>query len=146
MAAGLGLDLAQWHREVNAIQSAGIDCGTRALSAAPVSVPTSGDPALLAGQGPNPFNLAYLREQREALARALTQLGDRDRQIVTLYYYRGLTMQEIANRMKVDASRVSQLHAAAMVRLKAEVDSLLHSPRARLATSGLRSWAAGAGA
>jgi len=147
MAAGAGVNLAQWHRELNEIQSAGIDCSARALSAAPVSVPTSADPALLAGDGPNPFDLAYRREQRETLARALTRLGERDRQIVTLCYYRGLTMQEIANRMKVDASRVSQLHAAALVRLKAEVASsrqttTLHGE----AKPGPRAMAAGAGA
>jgi RNA polymerase sigma factor for flagellar operon FliA len=146
MAARMGVNVAQWHRELNAIQSAGIDCSARALSAAPVSVPTSADPALLAGDGPNPFDLAYRREQREALARALTQLGERDRQIVTLYYYRGLTMQEIANRMKVDASRVSQLHAAALVRLKADVSSLIHSTHAGSAKAATRSMAAGSGA
>ena len=146
MAAGLGVNVAQWHRELNAIQSAGIDCNARALSAAPVSVPASADPALLAGDGPNPFDLAYRREQREALACALTQLGERDRQIVTLYYYRGLTMQEIADRMNVDASRVSQLHAAALVRLKADVSSLIHSAHAGSAKAAPCSMAAGGGA
>jgi len=145
MAAGMKLNLAQLHRELNEIQSAGIDCGARVLSAAPVSVPASADPALLAGDGPNAFDLANRREQRETLARALTRLGERDRQIITLYYYRGLTMKEIAVRMNVDASRVSQLHAAALVRLKAKVDCMLHPPLVRRAASGTRSMAAGAG-
>ncbi len=146
IAAALGMNLAQWQRELNRMQSAGIDCGARALSAAPTSLPTSADPALLAGDGPNPFDHSYRREQREILARALAQLRERDRQIMTLYYERGQTMQEIANLMKVDASRVSQIHAAALIRLKATADCLLHPPRARLTTSGLRSMAAGAGA
>jgi RNA polymerase sigma factor for flagellar operon FliA len=146
MAAGAGVNLAQWHRELNEIQSAGIDCGARALSAARISVPTSADPALLAGDGPNPFDICCRGEQREILSQALSELGERDRRIITLYYRCGLTMQEIAFRMNVDASRVSQLHAAALVRLKATADCLLHSPRARSATSGLRSMAAGLGA
>ena len=146
MAAGMELDLAQLHRELNEIQSAGIDCGARALSSAPVSVQTSADPALLAGDGPNPFDLAYRREQRETLARALAKLRERDRHILTLYYERGLTMQEIANRMNVDASRVSQLHAAALVRLKADISSMIHSTHKGSAKAATRAMAAGGGA
>ena len=146
MAARMGVNVAQWHRELNAIQSAGIDCSARVLSAAPVSVPTSADPALLAGDGPNPFDLAYRREQRETLARALAKLRERDRHILTLYYERGLTMQEIANRMNVDASRVSQLHAAALVRLKADISSMIHSTHAGSAKAATRSKAMGGGA
>ena len=146
MAAGLGMTLAQWHHELNEIQSAGIDCGARTLSAGPTFMQTSVEPAFLAGDASNAFDLCYLREQREILALSLSQLRERERQIITLYYQRGLTMQEIASRMKLDASRVSQLHAVAVVRLKAKVDSLLHSHDARSAASGTRSMAAGTGA
>ena len=145
MAVGLGMNLAQWHRELSEMQSAGIDCGTRTLSAGPTTAPASCDTALLAGDGPNPFDICSRGEQRKILSQALSELGERERQIITLYYKRGLTMQEIAVRMNVDASRVSQLHAAAMVRLKAKVDCMLHPPRARRAASGTRSMAAGAG-
>ena len=55
-------------------------------------------------------------------------------------------MQEIASRMKLDASRVSQLHAVAVVRLKAKVDSLLHRGQAETPETGGLSLAAGAGA
>jgi RNA polymerase sigma factor for flagellar operon FliA len=48
MAAAQGMNLAQWHRELNEIQSAGHDCGPRTLSAAPSSAPASIEPAFLA--------------------------------------------------------------------------------------------------
>jgi RNA polymerase sigma factor FliA len=145
MAAGMELNLAQLNRELNEIQSAGIDCGARALSAGPTTPPASSDTALLAGDGPNPFDICCRGEQREILSQALSELGERERQIITLYYRCGLTMQEIALRMTVDASRVSQLHAAALIRLKAKVDCMLHPPLVRRAASGTRSMAAGAG-
>jgi RNA polymerase sigma factor for flagellar operon FliA len=107
---------------------------------------TSVEPAFLAGDASNAFDLCYLREQREILALSLSQLRERERQIITLYYQRGLTMQEIASRMKVDASRVSQLHAAALVRLKAKVDSLIHRGQVETSETGGLSLAAGAGA
>lgn len=74
----------------------------------------------------------------------ISRLGERERTIIVLYYQCGLTMQEIASRMKVDASRVSQLHAAALVRLKEGVASLLNSTQVGSAKSGARSMAAGA--
>ena len=146
MAAGMGMTVAQWHHELNEIQSAGIDCGARTLSAGPTFMQTSVEPAFLAGDYSNAFDLCYLREQREILALSLSQLRERERQIIILYYQRGLTMQEIATRMKVDASRVSQLHAAALVRLKAKVDSLLHRGQTETSETGGLSLAAGAGA
>jgi len=146
MAAGLGMTLAQWHHELNEIQSAGIDCGARTLSAGPTFMQTTVEPAFLAGDDSNAFDLCYLREQREILSLSLSQLRERERQIITLYYQRGFTMQEIATRMKVDASRISQLHAAALVRLKAKVDSMLHRAQAETSETEGLSLAAGAGA
>jgi RNA polymerase sigma factor for flagellar operon FliA len=66
--------------------------------------------------------------------RALLRLRERERQIITLYYREELTMKQIAERLKVDESRISQLHSAAVVRLKAAVESHLQSRHA--ATSG----------
>ena len=146
MATGMGMTVAQWHHELNEIQNAVIDFGARALSAGPTFMQTSVEPAFLAGDASNAFDLCYLREQREILALSLSQLRERERQIITLYYQRGLTMQEIASRMKVDASRVSQLHAAALVRLKAKVDSLIHRGQVETSETGGLSLAAGAGA
>ena len=54
-------------------------------------------------------------------------------------------MQEIASRMKVDASRVSQVHAAAPVRLKAGVASLLRSTHTEAQNLALARWQRGLG-
>jgi RNA polymerase sigma factor for flagellar operon FliA len=119
------MNLAQWHRELNELQSAGLDCGARTLSAAPTSAQASIEPAFLASDDPNPFDLCYRNEQLEILDRAVSRLQERQRQIVTLYHKQGLTMRQVAELMRVDESRISQLHAAAMVQLKANVGSLL---------------------
>jgi hypothetical protein len=55
-------------------------------------------------------------------------------------------MKQIALLMHVDESRVSQLHSAALIRLKARVDSLLHPTKLGTSESGIRSMAAGAAA
>ena len=146
IAAALGMNLAQWHRTLNEIQSVGFDFGARTLSAGPTTKRPSAEPALLAGDDADPFDLCYRREQREILGRALSHLRERERQIITLYYQQELTMKQIADRMNVDESRVSQLHSAALVRLKASVNSLLHPRQANKAAGpATLSMAVGAG-
>ena len=143
MAAVQGMNLAQWHRELNELRSAGLDCGSRTLSAAPTSAKASIEPAFLAGDDPNPFDLCYRNEQLEILDRAVSLLQERDRKIVTLYHRVGLTMREVADLMSVYESRISQLHAAALVRLKTNVDSLLHSGQAETSEANTLRLAAG---
>jgi DNA-directed RNA polymerase sigma subunit (sigma70/sigma32) len=53
-------------------------------------------------------------------------------------------MKQIADRLNVDESRVSQLHSAALVRLKARVNSLLHPRQAQTSATAMLSMAAGA--
>ena len=144
IAAALGMNLAQWHHTVNEIRSVGFDFGARILSAGPTSKRPSAEPALLADNNADPFDLCYSREKREILGRALSQLRERERQIITLYYEEDLTMKQIADRLNVDESRVSQLHSAALVRLKARVNSLLHPRQAQTSATAMLSMAAGA--
>jgi RNA polymerase sigma factor for flagellar operon FliA len=146
MGAAQGMNLAQWHCELNEIQRAVLDCGTQALSAGPSAIRRSVEPDFLAGDDPDPFELCYLHEQRQILNRALSTMRERDQQIVTLYHRQGLTMRQVAALLSVDESRISQLHAAALVRLKASVDSQLRPRQAETSEAGTLPIAAGAGA
>ena len=146
IAATLGMNLAQWHSTLNEIQSVGFDFGARTISAGPTSKRPSVEPALLVGDDADPFDLCYRREQHEILGRALSHLRERERQIITLYYQQELTMKQIAERINVDESRVSQLHSAALARLKATVNSLQHPRQANKANgTATLSMAVGAG-
>ena len=119
------MSLGQWHSALNEIQSVGIDCGSRVLSAGPTTKLQSTDPELLIDGGDNPFDLCYHREKLEILGRAISCLPERERQVISLHS-QGLTMKQIAQLMHVDESRVSQIHSGALVRLKACANSLLH--------------------
>lgn len=146
MAAALRLNLGGWHQALNEIQSMGLDCGSRVLSAGPTKTLPSADPELLIDGRDSPFDLSYRREQREILAKALSFLRGREREIITLHDQHGLTMKQIAARMRVDESRISQIHSAALARLKASVDSLLHPRPAEASKPHPLAMAAGAGA
>jgi RNA polymerase sigma factor for flagellar operon FliA len=134
MAAALGMELAQWHRALNVVQAAGPDFVQRVLTAAPPFTQPSADPALLADDsstaGPSPFDLCFRRERRDILCRAVSCLREREQQVITLYYEEELTMKQIAGRLEVDESRVSQIHSAALARLRMSIGSLLHPRRA----------------
>jgi RNA polymerase sigma factor for flagellar operon FliA len=64
-------------------------------------------------------------ELREALAGAIGKLPERERTVITLYYYEELTLREIGEVLGVTESRVSQLHTKAILRLKAKLHGSL---------------------
>jgi RNA polymerase sigma factor for flagellar operon FliA len=57
-------------------------------------------------------------ETRYMLADAVNRLPDRDRLVVTLYYYEGLTLAEIGKVLTVTESRVCQIHTKAVMSLR----------------------------
>ncbi|MFL5929637.1 MAG: RNA polymerase sigma factor WhiG [Gaiellaceae bacterium] len=71
--------------------------------------------------GPNPQSALDETEMREAIADAISRLPEREKLVVTLYYYEELTLREIGEVLGVTESRVSQLHTKAILRLKARL-------------------------
>jgi len=63
-------------------------------------------------------------ELEERLADAISQLPERERMVMTLYYYEEMTMREIGMALGVVESRVSQVHASAVVHLRAALRDL----------------------
>jgi RNA polymerase sigma factor for flagellar operon FliA len=60
-------------------------------------------------------------DNRRQLAGAIEQLTERDRIVVTLYYFENLTLAEIGKVLGVTESRVCQLHTRAVLRLRAKL-------------------------
>jgi len=60
-------------------------------------------------------------ETRAALMHAVKDLAERDRIIIALYYFEGLTLSEIGQVLGVTESRVSQLHTRAALALQAKL-------------------------
>ncbi|WP_370084119.1 RNA polymerase sigma factor WhiG [Streptacidiphilus sp. MAP12-16] len=69
----------------------------------------------------NPVEVAESREVRRLLARAINTLPDREKTVVSLYYYEGLTLAEIGQVLGVTESRVSQIHTKAVLQLRAKL-------------------------
>lgn len=69
----------------------------------------------------DPVEIAEGREVRRLLARAINTLPEREKTVVTLYYYEGLTLAEIGNVLGVTESRVSQIHTKSVLQLRAKL-------------------------
>jgi RNA polymerase sigma factor for flagellar operon FliA len=63
-------------------------------------------------------------ELEDRLADGIAHLPDRERLVMTLYYYEEMTMREIGLALGVVESRVSQVHASAVVHLRAALKDL----------------------
>ncbi|MGX7824927.1 FliA/WhiG family RNA polymerase sigma factor [Actinokineospora sp. 24-640] len=61
------------------------------------------------------------QDNRRLLAAAIARLSERDRIVVTLYYFENLTLAEIGRVLGVTESRVCQLHTRAVLRLRAKL-------------------------
>jgi RNA polymerase sigma factor FliA len=72
-------------------------------------------------EAPDPQGALSQTELREAIADAIARLPEREKLVVTLYYYEELTLREIGEVLGVTESRVSQLHTKAILRLKARL-------------------------
>jgi len=81
-------------------------------------------------------------EMEQRLTDAIQNLPDRERLVMTLYYYEEMTMREIGLALGVVESRVSQVHASAVVHLRAALRDL--AARGTFDRAKLRKTAAGA--
>ncbi|MEN6312946.1 MAG: FliA/WhiG family RNA polymerase sigma factor [Clostridiaceae bacterium] len=62
-----------------------------------------------------------LSELRDILGDSIEKLPDKEKMVLSLYYYDELTLKEISAIMKVSESRVSQLHTKAIMRLRSKL-------------------------
>jgi RNA polymerase sigma factor FliA len=71
----------------------------------------------------DPVTMFETEEVKHILAGAIERLPERERVVITLYYYEGLTLKEIGKVLGVTESRVSQLHTKAVLRMRAKLHS-----------------------
>jgi RNA polymerase sigma factor for flagellar operon FliA len=85
--------------------------------------PQSGDNLKLkdiiqGSQDQEPDNVYAYQEMMEVLGTAIDKLGDKEKIVVSLYYYEDLTLQEIGEVLELTTARISQIHTKAIFRLR----------------------------
>ncbi len=69
----------------------------------------------------NPVEAVEAEEMKTILAESIERLSERERTVIALYYYEGLSLKEIGQILGVTESRVSQMHTKAVLRLRARL-------------------------
>jgi RNA polymerase sigma factor FliA len=90
-------------------------------------------PAALVPSEPDSPDRAYEKlETRDRVRAAIQSLPSRERKVIGLYYYGEVTMKEIGAEIGVNESRVSQLHARAIRRLREALGAIGHQQIAEM--------------
>lgn len=121
IAAELGMELGQYQQLLGELK--GLEIGTLHVE----HCDDSGEEEL--AYIPNkpeedPLFCCLKNEMQARLASAVDQLPERERLVMSLYYYEEMTMKEIGAALGVVESRVSQIHASAVLRLRSFLGSL----------------------
>ena len=100
--------------DIGSLQSEGDDFGGETLV-----------PARAGSEEEDPYHHALRSEMTGLLERAIGELPEREREVLALYHFEELTMKEIGAVLGIGESRVSQIHAAALLRLRVRLPELL---------------------
>jgi len=121
IAAEMGLELEEYQQLLGDLK--GLEIGTLHVE----RNQNSGEEELAYVPGKpeeDPLFRCLRGELEERLADAIANLPDRERLVMTLYYYEEMTMREIGLALGVVESRISQVHASAVVHLRAALRDL----------------------
>jgi len=125
IAEYLDIDLSELQslmNEINSVQMTSLQGATESDS----DGVWCADPIQTISDSPemSPFAVCAREETRSQLARAIDNLPEKERLVVSLYYVEELTMKEIGGIIGVNESRVSQIHSKAMGRLRGSLGHL----------------------
>ncbi|NOT54513.1 MAG: FliA/WhiG family RNA polymerase sigma factor [Deltaproteobacteria bacterium] len=117
MASELGVALTEYYRVDQKVSEASLLSLEDLTSASEEEWrKTQDDFSMRSSQ--DPFASVEGKELVEKLAESIETLSERERMIVTLYYYEELTLREIGEILNLTEGRICQIHAQAVVRLQ----------------------------
>ncbi len=73
----------------------------------------------------NPLSQLSMKSVKETVAESIESLPERQRLVLSLYYYEDMNLKEIGQILRVTESRVSQLHAQAISRLRSKLNTFV---------------------
>ncbi len=69
----------------------------------------------------NPLSILMELDQKKAMARLIDELPEKEKMVLSLYYWEELTMKEVGAVLGLTESRVCQLHSKVLIRLKTKI-------------------------
>jgi RNA polymerase sigma factor for flagellar operon FliA len=102
--------------DIESLQSSAEDSGGEPLD------------SLARSEDEDPYQQALRSEMSSLLELAITELPAREREVLALYHFQELTMKEVGEVLCIGESRVSQIHSAALSRLRAKLLEIVAKP------------------
>jgi len=65
------------------------------------------------------------KEKKQLLVEVIDSLPEKERMVITLYYYEGLLLKEIADILQVTESRVSQIHSKVLAKMRSRLEKVI---------------------
>ena len=126
MCSELGINQEEFHDLINKAKSVSV------LNIDDSASFNKGDKKLISGlmedsQSSNPFTAVANKNSREKIKEGIGQLPEKQRLVLSLYYYEDLNLKEIGQVLDVTESRVSQLHTQAIMKLKVKLKTTFDS-------------------
>jgi RNA polymerase sigma factor for flagellar operon FliA len=75
-------------------------------------------------RAPSPLESVESEEMKEILAESINKLPEREKIVITLYYYEGLTLAQIGQVLGVTESRVCQMHTKAVLAMRGKINEV----------------------
>jgi RNA polymerase sigma factor for flagellar operon FliA len=125
----LGLELEEFHQlldETKAVSLVALE--GRKIGSSNLGLAESDLPEVLQDENVrDSFLEVHFAELQEIMVRAIESLPDKEKLLISLYYYEELTMKEIGEIMGYTESRISQLHTQAVYRLRHKLREYAHN-------------------
>lgn len=124
VSQALGMELEEFYqlldetKSISLVELEGVFKGARSA----LELPDTELPEILLDEKiRDPFLALHFSELQDIMVKAIDALPDKEKLLISLYYYEELTMKEIGQIMGYTESRISQLHTQAMIRLRAKL-------------------------
>jgi RNA polymerase sigma factor for flagellar operon FliA len=119
VAAEMNMDLEQFYKvkrmsSISFVSFEELGYTTRSDTAA---VPS----ALASGDADDALSLTTMKEMKSTIAKNIDLLPEKEKLVISLYYSEEMTMKEIGKVLDITESRVSQIHAQAIIRLRSKL-------------------------
>src|SRR6202012_1500649 len=135
VAAELEMSVGDFHKALRKISTVGMMALDEVLRGGDRSERSTLGETLPDGSW-GPVDTFEAKESKEALIAAVDGMPERERTVLMMYYYDGLTLTEIGNVLGVTESRVCQIHTKALRQLRSKLADRPEPARRPAATSG----------
>ena len=125
VATSLGIDMDEFEEMLDEVKGTSLVSLEELGQGPPSEDKSSLMEALLTREDQDPLEMLNLQDLKKALTQVIAALPEKERLVLSLYYFEELTMKEVGKVLNLTESRISQLHTQAVLRLRGKLKAYL---------------------